>query len=292
MGIVSDDILKVWLMEDIGMADFTTDFTISDGEKCRFRLISKSVDDFVLCGVDGIAERIIEIVTKMSDKSDFAIFKTVSDGSNVKNGDVIWEGECSAAVFLKSERLILNICQHLSGIATKTRQFIRALDDPKITILDTRKTLPNLRNLQKYAVKIGGGSNHRFSLSDLIMIKDNHISASGGVSNAINNAINGRQSANKLDLKIEVECDTIDQVREALLHKIDIIMLDNMDIDQIKCASDIIRSTNEGMKIEVSGNMNLQNISKYRGLDIDYISIGALTHSVSAIDISAEMVRI
>jgi nicotinate-nucleotide pyrophosphorylase (carboxylating) len=158
----------------------------------------------------------------------------------------------------------------------------KALEGTKIKILDTRKTTPGIRELQKYAVRVGGGKNHRFGLFDMIMIKDNHIAAVGGIKNAILSVIKHNNG-----LKIEVECETLAQVTEAIKHKIDVIMLDNMPIKQIKIASKIIRTTE--IKIEVSGGVNFKNINKYKELDIDYISTGSLTHSVQAVDISAKI---
>ena len=177
---------------------------------------------------------------------------------------------------------MLNLIQHLSGVSTLTQKFVGALNDKKIKILDTRKTLPNLRAIEKYAVLKGGGKNHRFNLSDLILIKDNHIAAAGGISQAIELA-----KKNQQNLKIEVECDTLAQVVEALKSKPDIIMLDNMKIADIKKAIALI---GKKCQIEISGGVNLQNIKKFAGLKVDFISVGSLTHSAAAADIGLDVI--
>ena len=271
-----------FLNEDLGQeGDVTTSFiTPLQNKRCEFYFISKNKEDFILCGVEVLAK-----VLEAYSGSPFQIKILKKDGEVVKNGEMILKGDALARDFLAAERVSLNLIQHLSAISTKTAQMVAALNDGKIKILDTRKTIPTLRALQKYAVKCGGGENHRFGLYDAIMIKDNHISASGGIKNAILSVL--KQNTKKL--KVEVECETLQDVKEAILHKIDIIMLDNMNIATIKKAAKIVRDGKYNIKIEVSGGVNMKNIHKFKGLNIDFISSGALTHSVAAIDISAKI---
>jgi nicotinate-nucleotide pyrophosphorylase (carboxylating) len=244
---------------------------------CDFFFISKEKEDFIVCGVGFLEQTLREIGSK-----NFKITALKKDGDVVKKSEIILKGTANAADFLLIERTALNLMQQLSGVSTKTFKMQKALEGTKIKILDTRKTTPGIRELQKYAVRVGGGKNHRFGLFDMIMIKDNHIAAVGGIKNAILSVIKHNNG-----LKIEVECETLAQVTEAIKHKIDVIMLDNMPIKQIKIASKIIRTTE--IKIEVSGGVNFKNINKYKELDIDYISTGSLTHSVQAVDISAKI---
>ena len=177
---------------------------------------------------------------------------------------------------------MLNLIQHLSGVATVTQNFVKALNNKKITILDTRKTLPTLRELEKYAVLCGGGKNHRLSLSDMILIKDNHIAAAGSIKKAI-------AAAKKSGKKIEVECDNSTQVAEAIIAAPDIIMLDNMNSAELKKSIALIQKSKKKIQIEVSGGVNLENIKNFRTLAIDFISIGSLTHSARAVDIGLDI---
>ena len=175
--------------------------------------------------------------------------------------------------------------QHLSAIATTTKKHVEALNNSKIKILDTRKTLPNLRELQKYAVRCGGGENHRFNLADLILIKDNHINACGGVVEALEMV-----SLNKNNVKIEIECDNFLQVVECLKFTPNIIMLDNMNFVELQKSISAIRNHSGAIKIEVSGGINLENIQNYRNFDIDFISIGSLTNSAKIVDIGLDFI--
>lgn len=272
-----------FLIEDLGQeGDVTTSFiTPLQNKRCEFYFISKNKEDFILCGVEVLAK-----ILQTHSGLPFQIKALKKDGDMVKNGEVILKGEALARDFLIAERVSLNLIQHLSAISTKTAKMIATLNDSNIKMLDTRKTIPSLRALQKYAVKCGGGVNHRFGLYDAIMIKDNHISASGGIKNAILSVL--KQNTKKL--KVEVECETLNDVQEAILHKIDVIMLDNMNIATIKKATEIVRGGKHDIKIEVSGGVNMKNIHKFRGLNVDFISSGALTHSVTAVDISAKIV--
>ncbi len=215
-----------------------------------------------------------------------------SDGNNIANNQVVASGEANIALLFSVERIILNLVQHLSGIATKTRNYIQALNNPKIAILDTRKTLPNLRYLQKYAVTIGGAVNHRPDLSSMMMFKDNHLAVLSQyltLADLPTLIYNARQNGKK----IEIECDEIEQLPIILKSRPDIIMLDNMTVENINKSSALIHQFSKehglSIKIEVSGGVNLQNIANYRNCDVDFISIGSLTHSVNALDISLEI---
>jgi nicotinate-nucleotide pyrophosphorylase (carboxylating) len=204
------------------------------------------------------------------------------EGEALKPGKSIVEGKGNARLIFAAERAILNLIQHLSGVATLTQKFVTKLNNKKTKILDTRKTLPGLRALQKYAVTIGGGANHRFNLSDMVLIKDNHIAAAGGVKEAL-------LAVKKKNRKIEIECDNFTQVAEAAELHPDIIMLDNMNVANIKKCSTLIRKKSPKTKIEVSGGVTLDKISRFSKLNIDFISIGSLTHSATAVDIGLDI---
>ncbi len=209
----------------------------------------------------------------------------MKDGTEFTPGMTIATIIGPAGSCLKAERTALNFLQRLSGIATLTRKFVKTIGN-KIKIMDTRKTTPGLRILEKYAVKTGGGYNHRFGLYDMVLIKDNHIEIAGGITNAVNGV---RRNSKKKKLFIEVEVKTIDELKEAVGLKVDRVMLDNMSLEQIDQAIKLVRGSGQKIEIEVSGGVNLENIINYADLDIDYISIGALTHSAPAIDIALKM---
>jgi nicotinate-nucleotide pyrophosphorylase (carboxylating) len=244
---------------------------------CEFYFISKNTAPFILCGVDFLRQILEAIGSK-----NFVIEQCKKDGNEVSCKEFILKGKANARDFLLAERTALNLMQQLSAVSTKTNEMKKALEGSKIQILDTRKTIPALRALQKYAVRCGGGQNHRFGLHDLVMIKDNHIKASGGVRQAITSVLKAN-----LQTKIEVECESLEDVKEAIKHPIHIIMLDNMSVEQMQEASKIIRTTN--IKIEVSGGVSPQNIRSFKELDVDFISSGSLTHSITAVDISAKI---
>jgi len=203
----------------------------------------------------------------------------VSEGSAVKKGQVVMEMSGNAAALLIAERTMLNFLQHLSGVATLTRKFVDAIAGTQCKIIDTRKTLPGFRLLDKYAVTQGGGTNHRMGLDDGILIKDNHIAVCGGVGAAVRRA---RENASSL-LRIEVECTTLAEVQEALDAQADIILLDNMTTPQM---ADAVRLVNRRALLEASGNMSLERVREVAETGVDFISVGALTHSVSAVDLS------
>jgi nicotinate-nucleotide pyrophosphorylase (carboxylating) len=227
----------------------------------------------------------------IADISDIDISFNVKDGDLLNPNDICFYGTGLTSQILRIERVMLNLIQHLSGVATQVSCFVKTLNDDRIKILDTRKTIPGLRDLQKYAVRVGGGVNHRFTLSDMILIKDNHIQVCGGIVSAIEKALVAKQ---RHLIKIEVECDSVQLVRDicGCLDVIDVVMLDNMSISDIELCSTILRSVKKDILIEVSGGVTLENIASYKGLDIDYISSGAITHSVSAVDISLDITGI
>lgn len=269
------------LIEDGALNDITSDLTIKNQQKISFKIAAR--EDLILCGVDAIDFCFAELKKSSKFKnSDLSLKIKAKDGKLLKAKSVIAEGIGDAKLILAGERVILNLLQHLSAVATLTNQFAQVLNNKKIKILDTRKTLPTLRALQKYAVLAGGGANHRFNLSDMILIKDNHIAAANGVENAL-------KLAKKSDKKIEIECDNFAQVASAIAMKPDVIMLDNMAANQIKKCANLIREKSAKTKIEISGGVNLKNIKNFSKLDIDFISIGALTHSAKAVDIGLDI---
>jgi len=268
------EIIARALAEDIGHGDVTTNATVdpdSDGEAV---IIAKQ--DMVLAGV----EIFLQVFLNMDLSIDFDC--GYMDGDTVDNGAVIARLSGPLRVLLTGERVALNLMQHMSGIATLTRQYADAVAGTKARILDTRKTTPGLRALEKYAVTVGGGYNHRFGLSDGILIKDNHIAAAGGITRAVQAA---RLNAPHM-LKIEVECEDIKQVREALAAGAEIIMLDNMDVKKMKAA---VKEIAGRALVEASGNMTLERVRDVAKTGVDFISVGALTHSAPAADISMKI---
>ncbi len=278
------EIVKIALEEDFALQDVTSDFTLSGLESARFVISNR--EEILFCGKDVISEVFLQLKAFDKFREKEVSYKiNFADGSRLKAGSIIVEGSGNAKLILASERVILNLLQHLSGIATVAAKYADSLKNSKIKILDTRKTIAGLRILQKYAVTCGGADNHRFNLSDMILIKDNHIAASGGVEKAI---LAARKNSD--GLKVEIECDNLKQVAQAVKAGPDIIMLDNMGVAQIKKASALIRSHKKKILIEISGGVNLKNIKKFRDLDIDFVSIGSLTHSVRAVDIGLDIV--
>ncbi len=269
-----DEIIKTALMEDINYMDITSDYLLGDDNMSSANFIAKS--NGVICGVD-IAARVFSIID-----NKILIQKLLFDGCKVKAGDVILTVRGSTKSILKAERTALNLIQHLSGISSMTARCVKLVSGTNASITDTRKTIPGMRALQKYAVAIGGGKNHRFNLSDCVMIKDNHIDALGGITKAID------LIKNKIGhtVKIEVETRNLAEVREAVSCGADIIMLDNMRYDMIKKAVKIIDSK---AKTEASGNITEENLLEVAKTGVDIISLGALTHSVRAFDISLKI---
>ncbi len=266
-----DNIINTALAEDINYIDVTTDNLLSPEHKSSAYYIAK--DSGVLCGID-IAKRVFELVGVNVE------FETlIHDGEKVKKGDIIAKMNGSTVTLLKGERTALNILQHLSGIATATNKCAELVKGTNASVTDTRKTLPGLRAMQKYAVTVGGGKNHRYNLSDGAMLKDNHIDAYGGITQAVTAL---RKKIGHM-VKIEVEVRNLDELREALEVGCEVIMLDNMNCDEMKKAVEI---NNGRALLEASGNITLENIRSVAETGVDIISLGALTHSVKCFDIS------
>lgn len=266
-----DNIINTALEEDINYLDVTTDYLIPKGHVSNAYYVAK--DTGILCGID-IAKRVFEIV------GDDVEFETlIEDGSEVKKGDIIAKMKGNTTTLLKGERTALNILQHMSGIATATNRCVRLVEGTNAQITDTRKTLPGLRALQKYAVTVGGGKNHRYNLSDGAMLKDNHIDAYGGITPAVQRL---RSKIGHM-VKVEVEVRTLDELKEALSVGADVIMLDNMSCEQM---AECVRYVDGKAKLEASGNITDENIRSVAETGVDIISLGALTHSVKCFDIS------
>jgi nicotinate-nucleotide pyrophosphorylase (carboxylating) len=269
-------IIQFALAEDIGTGDITTQATVSR-KKGRAQAVAK--DDFIIAGIDVFAKTF-----QLLDKS-IKVKKLMGDGCRAKKGDVIADVVGSLSNILRAERVALNIFQRMSGIATLTAQYVKAVHGTKAKILDTRKTMPGLRVLDKMAVRIGGGCNHRTGLYDGVLIKDNHIEAAGGITAAVKL----QRKCLPHTLKIEVETKNIKEVKEALKSGVDIIMLDNMSVPAMKRAVDYVDGR---ALLEASGNVNLQRVSEIAATGVDLISIGEITHSVRAADISLKISRV
>ena len=267
-------LIDLALTEDTGSGDITTNNLIpSDIRKTAFL---KAKEEGVIAGLE-----VAELVFRTLDQN-LQWNPLVSDGGTVGKGEKIVEFTASYRALLTGERTALNFLQRMSGIATTARMYVSAVGNRKTTILDTRKTLPGFRWLDKYAVRAGGAANHRFGLFDMVMIKDNHISVAGGILPAVKSI----RSGNIGSIRIEVETTCIREVEEALAAGADIIMLDNMDIESMSMA---VRIIGNRARTEASGNMSLERIDQVAETGVDYISVGALTHSVKAFDISQEI---
>lgn len=266
-----DDIIKTALTEDINYIDSTADLLIPEDAMSEAYFMAKATG--VVAGLEVALRGFTILDPEMKIACHF------KDGDEVKNGDIIAEFSGHTRLMLKAERTALNLLQHMSGIATYTHKCVELVKGTNASIADTRKTLPGLRALQKYAVIAGGGRNHRYNLTDAAMLKDNHIDAYGGITAAVEAL---RKKAGHM-LQIEVETRNLDEVREALACGVDVIMLDNMDCETMAQAVGIC---NHKAKLEASGNITLDNIAEVAKTGIDIISLGALTHSVTAFDIS------
>ncbi len=275
MEININKLIQHALSEDIGPGDVTSEATIRAESVSEALILAKQ--DLVLAGLD--ASR--AVFHYLDPGIQFTIFMT--DGNRMKAGTEIAKLSGNTRALLAGERVALNLLQHLSGIATLTAKYVELCKGLKVEVLDTRKTLPGLRQFEKYAVRIGGGRNHRFGLYDGVLIKDNHIMAAGGIANAVNSA---RKSAHHL-LKIEVETKTLEEVREALAVKADVIMLDNMPLDLMRKA---VSLSGGRAFIEASGNVTLETIRQIAETGVDFISSGSLTHSAPAVDISMKII--
>jgi len=273
-GMNVSDIIKAALAEDIGHGDVTTGACVDPDAEGTAVVIAK--EGFILAGY----EVFLEVFLTLDPSVDFSVNRV--DGERVKKGEVIMELAGPLATLLTGERVALNLMQRMSGIATLTDKYVRAVSGTNARILDTRKTTPGLRVLEKYAVTVGGGYNHRFGLSDGILIKDNHIAAAGGIAAAV---IAAREYTPHT-LRIEVECETLDDVKAALGAGVEIIMLDNMDVATMKKAVKLI---GDSALVEASGNMTLKHAAEAAKTGVDLISVGALTHSAPAVDISMKI---
>jgi len=271
------DPIEIALREDIGDGDVTTDFFVSKDQQATARIIAR--ERALVAGTDAAAE----VFRRVDSALDIAVLR--KDGSEVNTGDSVIELRGQARSILKAERVALNFLQRLSGIATLTRKFVDAAANDHVKILDTRKTTPGLRALEKAAVVAGGGGNHRFGLFDMVLLKDNHLAANAGF-DAFAKAVRKFREA-RPNVQIEVEADALEQVRAFLqIDGIDVILLDNMKAAQIREA---IALGKNKVKFEASGGVTLKNIRQIAATGVDYISIGALTHSPRAIDFSLEL---
>lgn len=271
MKLNADKLIMMALQEDITSEDVSTNAVMPKAQKGKVDLICKQ--DGIIAGLDVYAR----VFTLLDDSTEAEFF--CKDGDEVKAGQLMGIVTGDIRVLLSGERVALNYLQRMSGIATYTHEVAELLKGSKTTLLDTRKTTPNCRIFEKYAVRVGGGSNHRYNLSDGVLLKDNHIGAAGSITNAVRMA----KEYAPFVRKIEVEVETLDQVKEAVEAGADIIMLDNMTTDQMRAAIDLIDGRAE---TECSGNVTKENIESLISLGVDYISSGALTHSSPIMDIS------
>lgn len=271
MKLNADKLIMMALQEDITSEDVSTNAVMPKAQKGKVDLICKQ--DGIIAGLDVYAR----VFTILDDSTEVEFF--CKDGDEVKAGQLMGIVTGDIRVLLSGERVALNYLQRMSGIATYTHEVAELLKGSKTTLLDTRKTTPNCRIFEKYAVRVGGGSNHRYNLSDGVLLKDNHIGAAGSITNAVRMA----KEYAPFVRKIEVEVETLDQVKEAVEAGADIIMLDNMTTDQMRAAIDLIDGRAE---TECSGNVTKENIESLISLGVDYISSGALTHSSPIMDIS------
>lgn len=275
-----DELIKLWFAEDIGDGDHTTLSSIPETAMGKQQLIIKEAG--VLAGVE-VAKRIFAAFDP-----DLKMTQYLHDGDRVKPGDIAFVVEGKVRSLLQTERLMLNIMQRMSGVATRTAEYVKLLEGTKTHVLDTRKTTPGLRLLEKEAVKIGGGCNHRIGLFDMILLKDNHVDFAGGIANAINRAHDYLKSKGK-DLKIEIEVRSFDEIRQVLeTGGVDRIMLDNFSVENTRKAVEMIGGRYE---IESSGGITFETLRSYAECGVDFISVGALTHSVKSLDMSFKAVK-
>jgi nicotinate-nucleotide pyrophosphorylase (carboxylating) len=267
-----------YLQEDIGSGDLTSEATIAPEQVGIAEFVAK--ENFVVCGIESIAPLVFT-----TQNAEVEIVEAVKDKIPASPGDILLQAKGPVLDLLQAERVSLNLVQRLSGIATLTAKFVERVKPLPVRILDTRKTTPGMRMLEKYAVRTGGGYNHRYNLADGVLIKDNHIQACGSIKNAV------ARMREKVPhtMKIEVEAASMDQVRECLSNTVDIIMLDNMDPAMMREAVKLVGGR---ARLEASGGITLDNVREVAETGVDYISIGALTHSAPAIDISMRLKNI
>ncbi len=279
-------LLENALKEDCATNDATSQACIDPGQRATATIITRQ--DCVLSGL-GCVQRILEVYAQLDGKvtshPDVRSNSEIFDGVRLRKGQSVAVIRHNARVILACERLILNIMQRMCGIATATRHYVDAVAGTKATILDTRKTAPGLRILDKWAVRCGGGTNHRLDLSDGILIKNNHIDLAGGAVEALQRALSRRSSS----LPIEVEVRSQEEFEQALQHGAEAILLDNMTPEQVRQAVERVANLDRKVPLEASGGINLQNVRQYAEAGVDFISIGALTHSVPAVDLSMRL---
>lgn len=271
-----DDMIKAALAEDINYIDVTTDYLVDEDKVNTAQYVAKA--EGVLCGI----EIALRVFTLLDPTATFEVL--IHDGEEVKKGDIIARMTAHTRALLKGERTALNILQHMSGIATATNKCAKLVEGTRASVADTRKTLPGLRIFQKYAVTVGGGKNHRYNLSDCAMLKDTHLDAYGSITAAVN-ALREKMGHT---VKIEVEVGTLEELKEALAAGCEIIMLDNMSCEQM---AEAVKITDGKAKLEASGNVTEETIKAIAQTGVDIISMGALTHSVKAFDISMKMLK-
>jgi nicotinate-nucleotide pyrophosphorylase (carboxylating) len=267
-------LIRLALAEDVNTGDFTSLWTLPAKQVQTATLIAK--ENGVVAGLPIIPLVFSEL------GGDVKIETFINDSDSVKTGDKIATITGETKILLCGERIMLNFLQQLSGVATITNKFATALKGGKTKVLDTRKTIPGFRTLQKYAVLAGGGSNHRMGLWDMVLVKDNHIAAAGGVLEAWNAV----KKQNTKNLKVEIEVENLEQLKSLLGLGVDRIMLDNMSYETMQEAVRIVRESGDSVELEASGNMTLERVKELANIGLDFISVGALTHSVKALDIS------
>ncbi|MBC2705288.1 carboxylating nicotinate-nucleotide diphosphorylase [Desulfobacula sp.] len=266
-----ENIIKLALFEDSGLGDITTECILTQNSSGKGVIVAK--ESFVLAGIE-VAKKVFKLLDP-----DCEFFSSFSDGDSIKEGKIILKVQGDFLSLLKGERVALNFLQRLSGIATLTRAYVEELSFENVRLTDTRKTTPGLRSLEKEAVRAGGAHNHRMSLYDGILIKDNHIAIAGSIKNAVR-AVKNRTSHL---MKIEVEVSNLDEVKEALDAGAHVIMLDNMDYDQM---TEAVKYINGRAVVEASGNVSLETLNKIAATGVDVISCGALTHQARSVDLS------
>lgn len=277
-----DEYFKLAILEDVGLGDVTSNLIVPEKTIAVAHINSK--EDLILAGIPYV-KRFFTVLSKYSENKEQIEFReNFKDGERVRRGEIIALLRGNGRLLLAGERICLNILQRLSGIATFTIQFVEAVKDLPVKILDTRKTTPGLREMEKYAVRIGGAFNHRMALYDAILIKDNHIKIAGSVGEAIR-----RAKKKNIHHKIEVEVKNFQELEEAVREGADIVMLDNMSLEEIREA---VKIANGRVLFEVSGGVTLENIREIAKIGVDFISIGALTHSARAVDINMKIMEV
>ena len=275
--LMVDELLKNYLLEDIGRVDLTTE-GVYRGEHVKAVIVAK--EDGVLAGLP-FAVRVFRLLG-----GDFKVNFALREGSPFSKGDVILELEGNAKTLLMGERVALNILQRLSGIATKTRKMVESIKNLPIKLLDTRKTTPGFRVFEKYAVKVGGGENHRFALYDMVLIKDNHIKVAGSITEAVKRV----KELIPPVYKIEVEVSSLRELEEVLPLGVDIVMLDNFSVEDAKRAVQLVKKAPQKVELEVSGGINESNIRDYALTGVNYISSGSIIHSARWLDLSMKVI--